>query len=752
MNYKTFVKKRGKIFLFIFFLFVIGGSIASPIFDIQTDTLNSVILNSSDATNYSSENLTVYTDQDENSSIKLIYNWYINSSLLTIFNMPFEGGSNDSWARDYAQGSNVTSDVSDPSFNSSGGYDGKGAFEFDGNDALRVNNPVLGLSEFTICAWAKKDSHNASHPIFADYFHRSFPNPPAFAKNFALYENSGDLIFIVGNGAAQEGSTITGFAVDTWYHVCGVFNGNTDEVSVYLDGENNTDAAAASVDTIGTSSFASPAIGGGLVVLPDLGGEVFWNGDIDDVVVYNKSFSKEQINALYNSGRDLIVSEESTAGENWSVCVFPNNGSDDGDETCSSELTILASPVCGDGVVEGAEVCDLTNLSGETCVTQGYDSGTLSCTANCTFNTDACANNGGGGGGGGCSDECDEGEEEASCVNGSYVETRECGDYDSDSCLDWSDYELEECSGICEEGSCVACEFNCTSWSECVNDEQTRICDSYTCEIYSQIEVQSCANCAEDWLCNWSACVSGDEYSYASECVDLNDCGTELEKPDKIACSESGTSKTSKRPDREENCSVNFTCTGWGECESSYTLQDLVESNSLVAKGIQKRYCTDGLSCAEDYEDVRYCDLSVDIEANLTEKCGEECVEIYEKDTGKLVSRLKKKDLGIEISNLSRVDISLMVTEFVGYCDYCYDELHNYDETGVDCGGPNCPECVEQKDFFNWLSWFILILWVSVIFSGIFILWTGIIYVKNSYVHKTTLRFVTDSRLEGLNY
>lgn len=51
-----------------------------------------------------------------------------------------------------------------------------------------------------------------------------------------------------------------------------------------------------------------------------------------------------------------------------------------------------ASPAaCGNNVVEGAEACDGTDLAGETCVTQGYDGGTLSCDSLCTLNTTTCA-------------------------------------------------------------------------------------------------------------------------------------------------------------------------------------------------------------------------------------------------------------------------------------------------------------------------------------------------------------------------
>ncbi len=47
---------------------------------------------------------------------------------------------------------------------------------------------------------------------------------------------------------------------------------------------------------------------------------------------------------------------------------------------CSS----TAGPVCGNNKAEGTEVCDGSDLRGKTCVTQGYDWGQLRCNSTCT--------------------------------------------------------------------------------------------------------------------------------------------------------------------------------------------------------------------------------------------------------------------------------------------------------------------------------------------------------------------------------
>ncbi len=47
-------------------------------------------------------------------------------------------------------------------------------------------------------------------------------------------------------------------------------------------------------------------------------------------------------------------------------------------------------PVCGNGLREGSEQCDGSDLGGQTCQSQGFPGGTLSCNGDCTFNTSGC--------------------------------------------------------------------------------------------------------------------------------------------------------------------------------------------------------------------------------------------------------------------------------------------------------------------------------------------------------------------------
>ncbi len=57
--------------------------------------------------------------------------------------------------------------------------------------------------------------------------------------------------------------------------------------------------------------------------------------------------------------------------------------------SCGFDISACAG-ICGNGVVEANEQCDQDNLNLKTCQTQGFAFGTLTCGPNCQFNTSGC--------------------------------------------------------------------------------------------------------------------------------------------------------------------------------------------------------------------------------------------------------------------------------------------------------------------------------------------------------------------------
>lgn len=64
---------------------------------------------------------------------------------------------------------------------------------------------------------------------------------------------------------------------------------------------------------------------------------------------------------------------------------------------CASTNDDDCAPVCGNGVVESGELCDGVNFGGKTCQTEGFDTGSLSCSPTCTqMRTNGCSKCGNG--------------------------------------------------------------------------------------------------------------------------------------------------------------------------------------------------------------------------------------------------------------------------------------------------------------------------------------------------------------------
>lgn len=99
--------------------------------------------------------------------------------------------------------------------------------------------------------------------------------------------------------------------------------------------------------------------------------------------------------------QDCTASEcgNGTCAGNESIATCPSdcfcgNGTCDGGENnslCPTDCP--SSATCGNGNIEAPEQCDGSALGGATCLTQGFDGGTLSCNSNCTFNTSNCTAN-----------------------------------------------------------------------------------------------------------------------------------------------------------------------------------------------------------------------------------------------------------------------------------------------------------------------------------------------------------------------
>ncbi len=98
---------------------------------------------------------------------------------------------------------------------------------------------------------------------------------------------------------------------------------------------------------------------------------------------------------------------------------------------------------CGNGLVEPGESCEATDLDGQTCASQGFGGGTLACTGACTFDTSACTQPGCGDGVISGAEVCDganlDGQDctDHGFTGGILACSASCGAFDTSGCTDW---------------------------------------------------------------------------------------------------------------------------------------------------------------------------------------------------------------------------------------------------------------------------------------------------------------------------
>ena len=120
----------------------------------------------------------------------------------------------------------------------------------------------------------------------------------------------------------------------------------------------------------------------------------------------------------------------------------------------------------GDSTMIGSEICDASNLNGESCLSLGFTGGVLSCNSSCHFNTSLCTSSCGDGAvqtpnGEGVYEACDDGSDNG-LPGFCYADCNGwCGDNgvqeDHETCDDGSDNGLpgfcyQDCGGWCGDG------------------------------------------------------------------------------------------------------------------------------------------------------------------------------------------------------------------------------------------------------------------------------------------------------------
>lgn len=319
-------------------------------------SVSGVVLNATSSDNRTADNLTVWfsTSDDDSDQVYNITDWRLNDASIAALNMPFDTnrtGQSGVVVREYSTFENNGTFNDMPVWTSSGQVGG--AYTFDGiNDRIMVadddslaNTDMTGL---TVSAWVYINSISWTDRSAVVSKYNSTGNQRSYefslGKNGNTNDNSTPCFVTSSAPTAVSVRTACGttkLASGQWYHIVAAWR--KDNMLIYVNSNLEKNDTSSSVpDNLANNNLP-------LYIGYSAEENQHFNGTIDDVRIYNRTLSTEQVEAEYEAGLagrapTILVSNEITRDDVWSVAVTPNDLYEDGSTVVSASLTITNTP------------------------------------------------------------------------------------------------------------------------------------------------------------------------------------------------------------------------------------------------------------------------------------------------------------------------------------------------------------------------------------------------------------------------
>jgi hypothetical protein len=169
------------------------------------------------------------------------------------------------------------------------------AYEFDGSDDyVKINDVVVSNpSSLTISAWFKKEGEGDNYECA---LHQSSDTSIGNSAYWLGVDNSDYLTATIGARTGvgwSAGQTDIQADLGEWYYLLATWNGSV--VKVYINGIYNKQYNLGSY-----SSLATPT----RIGASSDGSNYQFNGTVDEVQIYNRTLSEQEIKALYDANAD----------------------------------------------------------------------------------------------------------------------------------------------------------------------------------------------------------------------------------------------------------------------------------------------------------------------------------------------------------------------------------------------------------------------------------------------------------------
>ncbi|MFC1705058.1 LamG domain-containing protein, partial [Nanoarchaeota archaeon] len=311
-------------------------------------THDNPILVSSSGQNVSTDDLIAYpqnvTDIDGD-NVTTIPDWRLNKTSIAVLNMPFDSNKSSNYTdtvRDYSTyGNNGILGQGNYSRKPEWASYGRigGAYNFDGiDDYIHIGDAAdfTNSQSFTIEAWINLDSNGTGRIVSKK------DSDAASDPGYQLTINSNnELEARIADGTNIVIKNSTAITSGTWYHVAMVVDRTAQTAQVYIDGQAQGTPTSIAPTSLNPSTTSPLRIGSSSYTNPT----EFFNGTIDEVIIYDRALSSAQLLEHYMAGNSsnnylTLDSEETDAAETWEVAITPNDGFGDGITKISNNLTL----------------------------------------------------------------------------------------------------------------------------------------------------------------------------------------------------------------------------------------------------------------------------------------------------------------------------------------------------------------------------------------------------------------------------
>jgi len=244
--------------------------------------------------------------------------WFENGERLTTFQTPFEGGPEYALLN-LASPSSSLVPSGNPVWDSLAGADGFGAYLLDGDDCLQADYGFPTSGSYTITAWVRRSGTSGNiisgSQVTEGHAFHAMGGP---GQNSLAAGHNGNWELVVDSDSLDS---------ERWYFVAVTFDIDSGNLKLFRDG---------SLISLNFLSIPNRLVSDASVCIGAFQGTEFWNGNIDQVRIYNRALSNDQISLMYDRGDHWMSGAQTQTGDYWQALVTPFTGTSMGDSVLSN--------------------------------------------------------------------------------------------------------------------------------------------------------------------------------------------------------------------------------------------------------------------------------------------------------------------------------------------------------------------------------------------------------------------------------